>query len=146
MKGYVLGFMFSEDHKHVVLIRKNKPVWQAGSMNGVGGKIEEGEEPLDAMIREFTEETGCYHENWRHFASMTNSQFIVYCYVAFASGVQIESKTDEIVFKVKVDEILTNEYKTIANLKWLICMALDKGFEPVVINYEEADKYKEPVK
>src|SRR6478609_2045994 len=102
MKGYVLGFMFSEDRKHVVLIRKTKPAWQAGKLNGVGGKIEENEPPLAAMIREFKEETGLRWEEWRHFASMTNSQFIVYCYVTFASGVHVETKTEEMVLKVNV--------------------------------------------
>jgi 8-oxo-dGTP diphosphatase len=145
MKGYVLGFMFSEDRKHVVLIRKNKPAWQAGKLNGVGGKIEQDELPLAAMVREFQEETGARWEEWRHFASMTNSQFIVYCYVAFASGLYVESKTDEAIIKVSVDDLLTGHFNTINNIKWLVSMAMDNGFEPVTITYHEEDKYKEPV-
>lgn len=55
---YVLGIMFSEDEKKVLTIWKNRPSWQAGKLNGIGGKIEAGESPLEAMHREFIEETG----------------------------------------------------------------------------------------
>lgn len=57
MKAYCLGFAF-DDVGRVVLIRKNKPEWQAGRWNGVGGLIESGETPQVAMAREFEEETG----------------------------------------------------------------------------------------
>jgi 8-oxo-dGTP diphosphatase len=40
---YVLGFLFDPSQKDVVLIKKLKPEWQKGKLNGVGGKIEEGE-------------------------------------------------------------------------------------------------------
>lgn len=55
---YVLGFMFNEDESKVLLVHKNRPTWQAGKLNGIGGKIEAGETPLQAMEREFMEETG----------------------------------------------------------------------------------------
>lgn len=58
MKEYVLGFMFTEDGKGVVLIQKKKPAWQHGRWNGIGGKIEERETPEKAIVREFEEETG----------------------------------------------------------------------------------------
>ena len=38
---YVTGFLFSPDKKSVVLINKNRPAFQVGKLNGVGGKIEE---------------------------------------------------------------------------------------------------------
>lgn len=56
MKRYVLGFAFAG--LDVVLIQKARPSWQAGRWNGIGGHIEEGEEPVAAMVREFQEETG----------------------------------------------------------------------------------------
>lgn len=55
---YVLGIMFSEDEERVLAIWKNRPDWQAGKLNGIGGKIEDGETPIEAMRREFREETG----------------------------------------------------------------------------------------
>ncbi len=51
-------FLFSEDRRRVVLINKKRPEWQAGLQNGIGGKVLEGEIYLQAMIREFKEETG----------------------------------------------------------------------------------------
>jgi 8-oxo-dGTP diphosphatase len=56
MNYYVAGFLFDSKRENVVLIRKNKPEWQADKLNGVGGKIEDGEVPAAAMFREFTEE------------------------------------------------------------------------------------------
>lgn len=55
---YVLGFAFDKEFKHVLLVWKNRPRWQAGKLNGVGGKIEPGEAVRAAMVREFQEETG----------------------------------------------------------------------------------------
>jgi 8-oxo-dGTP diphosphatase len=54
---YVLGFAFDKSD-NVILVRKQKPKWQKGLLNGVGGKIEIGETSSDAMFREFREETG----------------------------------------------------------------------------------------
>jgi 8-oxo-dGTP pyrophosphatase MutT (NUDIX family) len=70
---YVAGFMFDVANKQVALIRKTKPAWQAGKLNGIGGKIEDGESPEAAMVREFLEETGCNtdRDDWSHFASLS---------------------------------------------------------------------------
>ena len=64
---YVVGFLFNPDMTEVVLIKKNRPDWQKGLLNGVGGKIESGEDPITAMIREFKEETGVEIYNWNLF-------------------------------------------------------------------------------
>ena len=42
MERMVVGFAFTEDRRSVILIRKNRPEWQAGRLNGVGGHIEPG--------------------------------------------------------------------------------------------------------
>ena len=34
---YVCGFLFSRDRARVLLIRKRRPAWQAGKLNGLGG-------------------------------------------------------------------------------------------------------------
>lgn len=55
---YVLGFAFDPYKEKVLLIRKMKPTWQAGRLNGVGGHIEDFDEfAVNAMQREFKEET-----------------------------------------------------------------------------------------
>lgn len=59
LKSAVCGFMFDKRTQELVaLIRKKRPDWQAGKVNGVGGKIERGEKAHAAMVREFQEETG----------------------------------------------------------------------------------------
>lgn len=55
---YVLGFAFDLETKRVALIRKKRPDWQAGKWNGIGGHREGAEQPVEAMVREFEEETG----------------------------------------------------------------------------------------
>jgi 8-oxo-dGTP pyrophosphatase MutT (NUDIX family) len=64
---YVAGFMFSPDFENVILIEKEKPAWQKGKYNAVGGKIENAETPMVAMAREFKKETfiETKPEDWR---------------------------------------------------------------------------------
>jgi 8-oxo-dGTP pyrophosphatase MutT (NUDIX family) len=53
--NYCLGYAFFSNY--VVLIEKNRPDWQKNKLNGIGGKVEEGETGQDAMTREWVEET-----------------------------------------------------------------------------------------
>lgn len=71
MKEYVLGFAFSGDLNSVVLIHKNKPAWQKGKLNGIGGRVERFELPKYAMVREFSEEAGVMMPNWDHFGQLS---------------------------------------------------------------------------
>lgn len=79
--------MFDDDMENVVLIKKNRPEWQKGKLNGVGGKIENNETPLYAMIREFQEETGCKTESsiWHHVCTLRFS----YAEIEFFAGKDI---------------------------------------------------------
>ena len=43
---------------NVLLVLKNKPAWQKGRLNLVGGKVEPGEAPHEAAVRELEEESG----------------------------------------------------------------------------------------
>jgi 8-oxo-dGTP diphosphatase len=71
MKHYVLGFAFDKDRR-LALIKKQRPDWQKGRWNGIGGHIEENETSRGAMSREFFEETGVSIECdlWRKVAVM----------------------------------------------------------------------------
>jgi 8-oxo-dGTP diphosphatase len=57
MIKYVLAFIF-DTNNNIWLIEKQKPSWQKGKLNGIGGKIEEGETEDEAMYRELEEEAG----------------------------------------------------------------------------------------
>jgi len=81
MKKYVVGLCFNSAMDSIVLIRKNRPKWQRGLLNGVGGHIEDGEAAITAMVREFREETGVVTGNadWLHVLTL----YFEYAQVAF---------------------------------------------------------------
>lgn len=127
MVDYVTGFMLSGDGHRVVLIRKRQPRWQQGRLNGVGGKIEPGETPAEAMVREFFEETGVRTEPvaWQPFAELDESGLarvhFFFCRndVALAAVRTVEAEPVEVhPVQLLPDDVLHN-------LRWLIPMALD---------------------
>ncbi len=140
---YVVGFMFNNDGSKVALIHKNKPKWQEGLLNGVGGKVETNEISLNAIVREFEEETGVktLRPDWDFYAHLEGGYFsldVFYC------------KSDEYCYSVKtieqeevdvynVVDILSGKEKGVSNLPWLICAALDTD-QPrffLEVNYTE---------
>jgi 8-oxo-dGTP diphosphatase len=54
MFKYTLGFIKRKDE--ILLVNREKKPW-LGSWNGVGGKLNENETPIDCIIREVFEET-----------------------------------------------------------------------------------------
>lgn len=129
MTEYVAGFLFSPDLESVVLIRKNKPEWQKGLLNGIGGKIEPGEATWEAMRREFKEEAGLDIEKWIKFCEVgVEGDYKVYFFYATSPNYEdVMSMTDE---KVQViDSALKPHTKVIKNLFWLIPLAIDKALD-----------------
>jgi len=127
-KHYVAGFLFSMDQKRVALIRKTKPAWQAGRYNAVGGKIEEGETPLQAMRREFIEETGVdiIESYWENFAFLEGSDWSCHFFRTWGDPSLCETKTEEPVCVFDVKQIkLMNRPQLIGNIPWLVPLALD---------------------
>jgi 8-oxo-dGTP diphosphatase len=57
MKKYVVGLIFDNELKNILMLKRMKAPYQ-DLYNGVGGKMEERETPKQAMIREIEEETG----------------------------------------------------------------------------------------
>jgi 8-oxo-dGTP diphosphatase len=123
-KQYVLGFLFDPEKSTVLLIEKKRPAWQSGRLNGIGGKINPGEVPLAAMIREFEEETAVMLTRWTRFAEMSGDGFRIYCYKAFSYSIgATKTATDEEVFCIRLDNFLN--CPIMPNLAWLIPLALD---------------------
>jgi 8-oxo-dGTP diphosphatase len=133
MTRYVLGFWFSPDENTVWLIRKNRPQWQAGKLNGVGGKIENGETPEDAMRREFLEEAGIIVSDWLDYAHMIGTDWSCLVFRAKAISEElfysVKSQTDEILMPMPVATVINDsriQPTVIDNLRWLIPLALDQ--------------------
>lgn len=56
-KQYTLCLLFNKDLSKTLLIKKAEGKMFAGMFNGLGGKLEEGETPKQAVIREVFEES-----------------------------------------------------------------------------------------
>ncbi len=126
MKYYVVGFIFDFERKKVLLINKLKPEWQAGKLNGIGGKVEENEAYTTAMVREFEEETGMDvpEHLWREFCVTMAWDGCVNFFTAtvnFNSEIGLCSPEAEKIEWVNSDNLPEN---VIDNLRWLIPMAL----------------------
>lgn len=132
VKKYVVGFMFSQGLDEVVLIRKNRPLWQKGLYNGVGGKVEEDEHQDDAMQREFEEETGCdtHKQDWKLVSKITDEDpdetpFEIYFYTIVGNLARCKTTTDEEIVIMPLTAIYPTRRDMMANLPWSIGMALD---------------------
>jgi 8-oxo-dGTP diphosphatase len=129
MTEYVAGYLFSSNHADVLLIRKARPKWQAGKLNAIGGKVEVGETPAAAMIREFREETGLDIYTWEHTLTLQGKDWWVTFFRAFSDDIyRATTMTDEEVVVVPVKEVSSQE--TIPNLRWMVPMQLDFELVP----------------
>lgn len=130
MTQYVVGFLFDNERQLVALIEKQKPEWQKGYLNGIGGKIEPSDKDASAaMVREFYEEAGVetLANGWRKFAVMNGKDWSVDCFVQFSSGAisKVISATNEQIHIIHVSAI--SHHKTLSNIPWLVHMALDEN-------------------
>jgi 8-oxo-dGTP diphosphatase len=123
MQLYVCGFLFSPDRSQVLLIRKNRPAWQAGHLNGIGGKVEPGESPHDAMVREFREEASLTIPSWHQILTLTSTDWQGHFFRAFGPIQSAKPATDE-QLEIHPASALPND--TIRNLHWVIPLMLDE--------------------
>lgn len=95
-------------------------MWQAGSLNGVGGKIELGETPKNAMIREFTEETGLKITNWTKVLVLRGTGYKLHVFKARSCHItpKVETTTDEVVGIYSLKAL--DQESVIPNLRWLL--------------------------
>ena len=123
MDRFVVGFCFTADKNFVLLITKQKPEWQKGCLNGIGGKIEEDETPLNAMVREGFEEAGLLLK-WVEFGVMrgTNNDgndFECFIFYSFTDAVKrFKQKEKEFLDLYHIDDYWRHKY--IANLEFII--------------------------
>lgn len=133
---YVLGLAFDKN-KNLVLVRKTKPRWQNGFLNGPGGAVEETDNtPLDAMVREFFEETSIQtsREDWRYISTIFSDSWKVYVFTLIStddfSDLHMKPTDTDEHLEVLYFRDAIGSMECVSNLSWLIGMCLD---EP--INY-----------
>lgn len=126
-QDYVLGLAFNHDQSKIVLIKKTRPAWQAGKLNAIGGKIDEGEEAITAMCREFHEETGIKTtaQEWHYFMNIVGKDGTVFCYRLFDDKI-LNARTIEDQEIVVMDTDLNMlKHTAMSNIPWLIGIATD---------------------
>ena len=91
MIKYVAGFLFDKEKTKVALVLKNRgPASVVGKWNAIGGKCIDNrylgqgfENGLDAVRREFLEETGVEVNSWNLFMRLRGDEWEVEFYHAF---------------------------------------------------------------
>lgn len=128
MMRYSIGLATYQDNAdhYIILIQKQKPDWQKGKLNFVGGKIEEGETPLECVAREFYEETGILtdEDDWLYLGRMfRQDDFECFVYkIHDANGRKnlhlVNTTTEEQIIVLPLEEFLNGDYPLMSNLKY----------------------------
>ena len=140
---YVVGLLLAEYPAYgdpvTVLVRKNRPEWQKGLLNGIGGKIEPGESSLDAMRREFLEETSLDIQDWTCFSQVQGEGYVLDFYFAMTDYVNLQSAkttTDEKIEHYWVDKIpddqMVPQLKDMMNLAMTLAWADLRIMSPII--------------
>lgn len=131
MTRYVLGFVFDESMQWVWLLKKARPDWQAGKLNGIGGHVEPGEKPKVAMAREALEETGLPigAARWEWILEMRqpigDSAFVCdvfRCRLSHRTFNTLTARTDEPLRLCDPDCLPEN---CLTNVPWLVMLCRD---------------------
>lgn len=85
MQGYNVIFVFDKSEETMLMCKRKKDPYQ-GMSNLVGGKIEQGEQGLDAAYRELWEETGITREDISLCHVMDFTYYLSHCYVEVYAG------------------------------------------------------------
>ncbi|HYD35452.1 MAG TPA: NUDIX domain-containing protein [Vitreimonas sp.] len=137
-----LGFIFSSDHTEVLLIEKQRPAWQVGKLNGLGGKCEGEETAVACISREIQEECNLTisSDRWSEVAELKWQEWEVSVFTVVLKKHEdrgLTSLTDEVVSWCPVNNLPST---ILSNLSWLIPLALDKLHEPtlkkVIVTYD----------
>ena len=125
---HVLGLIFDNSNSQILLIKKNRPLFMKGLLNGIGGKIEENESSLEAISRETKEETNLdlKPEHWTYVGDYHNLSytFNIDIYATNTDISKSSSLTDEILGIYKIKDVIQNTHLNVTNLHSLILLTL----------------------
>lgn len=138
MSHMVVGFLYRPFGKiwNVALVKKLKPDWQKDNWNGIGGKMEEGETPEEAIKREFYEETQLRVNNWHHMVTLYCPGGTVFFFGAKRTmTLSLPEKNDngELLDWHDVEGLPDN---IITNLKWLVPFCLYENSKHPIFVWE----------
>lgn len=153
MVVYTCAFAFCEES--VLLVRKAKPEWQKGLLNGIGGKVEPGESVLEATVREFKEETELWQEEanpqifhamlWQDYESHTDWPLVYFSAWEISRQAMSQAVKDTMLgvepcVIMPLGKIPNQRHAMMPNLPFLISMA-----ECLVRCSPEQRKLRQPV-
>jgi len=125
-----LAFVFTSNYHEVVLIEKQRPAWQKGFWNGLGGKVEPEETILDCVVREVEEESGIFvpDKHWTQVAILTSPdwQAQVYATTIQKPNHTLVSETGEKIGWFGIHRLPN----VIDNIHWLIPLSQNKLENP----------------
>lgn len=78
--------VFAIKNNKVVIVKELQPHWSAPKVSVTGGRVDEGEDPLDAAKRETAEELGMEFSDWKLIKIVQpfeKSEWFVYTYVCW---------------------------------------------------------------
>lgn len=127
MKEFSLGFIFNKTGERVLLVHKQKPEWQAGKINGIGGKIEVGETPEDCIARETFEEARLtiLPQAWIYLGHKSEPSATIHIFMTMYEGDTSDAQKGdhEEVEWFPTDNLPEN---CIPNLRWMIPFAQEQ--------------------
>lgn len=122
-REFVLALLYTADQRRVVLMRRTRPAWQAGRVNGLGGALMAGELPHDGARREVREECGVDVAEWTEVLVWEDAEYRMHVMRAVSELARgARTLEDQEVFLADVDALPAN---VIDNLRWLVPLALD---------------------
>ena len=124
----------------ILMIRKNRPDWQAGKLNFPGGHIEEGEQPDYAACRELYEETGLTAHKVSEIGRIRSDTALVHVFTLFGRSGQACQKTDEPLEIVRVVDLPFRSDLVDRNII-LMCDLINSGMINWDIHHEK-DRYR----
>lgn len=105
MKQAVCALIFTEDGKILGVSRKDNPT----AFGLIGGKVDEGETPEEALIRETKEETGLDITKYEKIFERTDGDFKCSTYLCEVKG-EIQTTEKGIVKEVDWDELIAGPF------------------------------------
>src|SRR3989338_266531 len=72
-RSYTVEIIVTTPEGKIMVQRQHQPDSEKAFLSLVGGRIEEGEEPLEAAQREMLEETGFISQHWKHLETYDGS-------------------------------------------------------------------------